>query len=377
MTIHVVHLVTSFDVGGLQNGIVNIINRSDPERLRHTVLSMRDAIGLSERLERGDVLSIGLDAGRHHAAYKRIGDELEKIQPDILHTRNWGTYPDGILAARRAGLKHRIHGYHGRDLTNASGEKLRRRVMGRFLAFATDRIVALTPTMKAEYRRDFRVPEKMIEVIPNGIDLARMDAFEADESLRSNFTVGTVGRLDPVKNLPLLVRAFARMPGRGPGDRLVIAGDGSEHDRVLAVAREEGIADELMMLGVRQDAPAVMKACDVYVQPSYYEGMSNTIVEAMACDRAVIATDVGGNGDVAGREGTAMLVPSDDTGAMAAALGTLRADPTRRSELAARGRERVLGLFGLDRMVESYTRLYERTLGVETPAPAMTGGAAR
>ncbi|MCB9833757.1 MAG: glycosyltransferase [Planctomycetes bacterium] len=375
MSLHVVHLVTSFDIGGLQNGLVNIVNGSDPDRVRHTILSMRDRIELAARLRQGEVISLGIPEGRQTGAYRLIAARLRELGADVLHTRNWGTYPDGILAARKAGVRYRVHGHHGRDLANAGGEKLRRRIIGSLLGLVTDRIVALTPSMKAEYRRDFRVAEGKIVVIPNGIDLGRMAAHQADPALRSPFTVATVGRLDPVKNLPLLIRAFARMPGRSAEDLLVIAGGGPEEDRVRAVAAEEGIGASLRLLGPRSDAPAVMKAADVYVQPSFYEGMSNTIVEAMACERAVIATDVGGNGDVAGREGTAILVPSDEVGALAAELGNLRADPARRAALARRGRERVVDLFGLERMIEAYTRLYEDLVPGRRPAGLAVEGA--
>ncbi|MFT7618970.1 MAG: sugar transferase (PEP-CTERM/EpsH1 system associated) [Planctomycetota bacterium] len=358
MTIRVAHLVTSFDMGGLQNGIVNLINHGDSSRIQHTVLSIRSETGLQDRLTTGDVRSLELGEGRHTNAYKIIAKALKDIAPDILHTRNWGTYPDGILAARRAGVKRRIHGFHGRDLSNAQGESLKRRIMGKILTYATDRIITLTPSMKREYIRDYAVNEGQIEVIPNGIDLARMDSFDADETCRSSFTVVCVGRLDTVKNWPLLIRSFARMKTREPTDRLAIVGDGGEKARIEEVAQEAGLGESLMMLGARSDAPSVMKAGDAYVQPSFYEGMSNTIVEAMACGLAVVATDVGGNGDVAGREGTAKLVESDNIDAMADALDQLKQDKMARLELAAAGKARVIDRFGLQKMVDSYERTY-------------------
>lgn len=359
MAVHVAHLVTTFDTGGLQNGIVNLVNHGDPERVRHTILSLRGRTGLADRLLRGDVVSLDLGEGRHAAAWRIIAERLRELAPDVLHTRNWGTYPDGILAARRAGVGRRVHGFHGRDLANAHGEGLKRRILGKFLSWATDRIITLTPSMKREYIRDYRVGENRVTVIPNGVDLDRLAAFDADPALASSFTVATVGRLDAVKNLPLLVRAFAAMERRTPGDRLVICGDGPVRGEVEEIAAAEGVGEALIMTGERSDAPAVMKASDVYVQPSYYEGMSNTIVEAMACGVPVVATDVGGNGDVAGRGGTSVLVPTDDVGALSAALDVLRADEEERRTIGEAGRARACEEFGLERMVESYTGVYE------------------
>lgn len=360
MPLRVCHLVTSFDMGGLQNGIVNLVNHSDPQRVEHHVLAMKDRMSLTKRLTQGASHCVGLGEGRQAAAYKSIAKCLKDIAPDILHTRNWGTYPDGILAARQIGLKRRVHGYHGRDLRNAHGEIWRRRILGKILSWGTDKIITLTPAMKREYMRDFAVPAKRIQVIPNGIDLARMSSFESCDEARSSFTVLTVGRLAPVKDIPLLMRAFAVMPGRETSDRLLIVGDGPERARIEELARELDLGASIQLLGARSDAPAVMKGADVYVQPSIYEGMSNTIVEAMACELAVVATAVGGNPDVAGTEGTAVLVPSGDVEKMAAALGELKADRELRAKIATRGRDRVVECFGLDRMVESYTAMYEQ-----------------
>ena len=359
--IHVVHVVASFDVGGLQNGIVNLINRSDPSRLRHTVVSLSPAIGMAERLTRGDVTSIGFGEGRRLFAYRALASSLARLRADIVHTRNWAAWPDGVLAARRARVPVRIHGYHGRDLANAAGERPRRRLIGRFLSLITHRFVTLTPTMRREFARDFHVSQSAIEVIPNGVDLDRIDGVEPSERTRSSFTVLTVGRLDAVKNVPLLVRGFARMPGREKSDRLMIVGEGAERSVIESAARAEGVADSVEFLGSRDDVAALMKGADVYVQPSFYEGMSNTIVEAMTCSLPVICTDVGGNADVVGRDGAAILIPSDDAPALAAALGNLRADSEERGRLARVGRDHVVAHYALELMVEAYTELYERT----------------
>ncbi len=373
MSLRVVHLVTSFDTGGLQNGIVNLINHSDALRVEHVVLSMWPETDLSWRLNAGKVQSLGLERGRVPRAWRRVAEALKELSPQVLHTRNWGTYPDGIRAARAAGVKACVHGFHGRDVHNARGEILRRRVLGRLLAFRTDRIVTLTPTMKREYVRDFRVPERMVEVIPNGIDLARVGEHEADEGLRSSYTVSAVGRLDPVKNFSLLIRAFHACRNRAPTDRLVIAGDGPERGRLEALVRDLGLGSAVVFLGLRKDVPAVLKAADVFVQPSIYEGMSNTLVEAMACGVPVIATDVGGNADVVGRDDEAVLVPSGDTTALRCALERLRDDADERRRLGAAGRDRVTERFTLERMVERYTSLYEEVAGSAVGRPVMEG----
>lgn len=360
MTVHVVHLVTSFDTGGLQQGIVNIVNRSDPNRVRHTVISMWKKISLADRLQRGDVISLDFPEGRVWGAFRKIARALADRSPDLLHTRNWGTFPDGVLARRFARVPRHIHGHHGRDLHNAAGESPRRRMIGRWLARLTDAFVALTPSMRTELARDFSIRPERITVIPNGVDLERLAADAADPSLSSEFSVVSIGRLDPVKDFGTLIAAFSKMATRKPGDRLWIVGSGPERARLEAKIADLGLGAVVRVLGERRDVAAVMKAADCYVQPSIYEGMSNTIVEAMACGIPVVASDVGGNPDVVGRDGAAMLFAAKDVSFLAKRLDDLRSDVDLRRRIGQAGKARALELYGLERMVESYTALYER-----------------
>ncbi len=359
MTLHVVHLVASFDTGGLQNGVVNLANNMDSDRVRHTVLSLSSRIGMAERLRQSDALTLGLDGKAHRGAWRIIAEKLRNLDVDILHTRNQATWLDGICAARRAGISHRIHGFHGRDLNQVNGLSLARRVLGRVLATATDRFVTLTPSMREEFASEFFISPDRFEIIANGFDLDRFTPRTCDENVSDAFTVATVGRLVPVKNLALLLRGFAAMKSRKSTDRLSIVGDGEQRHSLEELARTLGIAEAVEFEGMVEDPSPVYASADVYVQPSYYEGMSNTIVEAMASGVAVIATDVGGNADVVGRDGSGVLVSSDDTLALAAALDAYRADPEWRRKVARVGQQRVSERFGLEKMVEAYLATYE------------------
>ncbi|MEE9393069.1 MAG: glycosyltransferase [Planctomycetota bacterium] len=359
MRLQICHLVTSFDTGGLQNGIVNLCNYGSDSSFRHTILSLQAKDGMKARLRRGDVRTLDFDGGRKLSAYRAIAAVLRDIKPDILHTRNWGTWPDGILAARAASISACIHGYHGRDLSNANSESMKRRMIGRGLSAATKRVVCLSESMKTEFRRDFGTSEKKIRIIPNGVDLKRMEGPVADPELASSFSVCTLGRLDAVKNIPLLIRAFAQMKTRMPSDRLWIVGEGPERARLESLIEQSALGDSVHVLKERNDVAAVMKSAQVYVQPSFYEGMSNTIVEAMSIGLPVIATEVGGNADVSGGEGYAILVPSDDSAAMASALDRLRDDAVLRERLGRAARVRVRGRFTIPKMVTAYESLYE------------------
>lgn len=359
MTVHVVHLVASFDTGGLQNGIVNLANHMDTERVRHTVLSISPQMGLADRLQHADAISLNIGAGSHRGAWRQVADRLRDLDTDILHTRNQATWPDGIRAARQARIRSRIHGFHGRDLGQIEGLPFTRRVLGRVLATATDRFVTLTPSMRDEFGAEFFLSPSRIDVIANGFDLSRFASRTTATNQATPFTVATVGRLAPVKNISLLLRAFASMKHRLQDDRLIVAGDGEERAALELLANELGIADCVEFLGMVEEPAPIYSLADIYVQPSLYEGMSNTLVEAMGSGVPVIATDVGGNRDVVGQDGGGVLVPSNDVDALTAALDNWRSNAVARREAGLAGQQRALEQFSLKRMVEAYLAVYE------------------
>jgi sugar transferase (PEP-CTERM/EpsH1 system associated) len=359
MTVHVVHLVASFDTGGLQNGIVNLANHMDTGRVRHTVLSISPQMGLADRLQHADALSLNIGAGTHRGAWRQVAESLRELDADILHTRNQATWPDGIRAARQARIRSRIHGFHGRDMGQIDGLPFTRRLLGRVLATATNRFVALTPSMRDEFAAEFFISPSRIDVIANGFDLSRFGPRAVDAKKLTPFTVATIGRLAPVKNISLLLRSFAGMKHRQQDDRLIVAGDGEERTTLELLTEKLGIAACVEFPGMVEDPESIYSAADIYVQPSLYEGMSNTIVEAMASGVPVIATNVGGNCDVVGQDGGGVLVPSNNADTLTAALDNWRSDKAARRESGLVGQQRALKRFSLERMVEAYLAVYE------------------
>jgi glycosyltransferase involved in cell wall biosynthesis len=177
------------------------------------------------------------------------------------------------------------------------------------------------------------------------------------------FVVGSVGRVETVKDYPTLVRAFAMARGRlGGGARLRVVGDGSQRETVQRSMISEGVADIAEITGTRSDVPEMLRQFDVFVLPSLAEGISNTILEAMATGLPVIATAVGGNAELVVDGETGFLVGPGDAQAIAERLVRYRDAP----ELAARhgraARDRVAGQFSLDTMVQAYADLYRSSV---------------
>jgi glycosyltransferase involved in cell wall biosynthesis len=213
-------------------------------------------------------------------------------------------------------------------------------------------------------------PKDRISVVHNGIDPGPVpDERDRGEARRriglpeSAFVVGTVARLDPVKDLGLLVAAFARHEAAHPGSRLVIVGEGQERGRIEAVVREHRVDDRVILTGHREDARLLLPAFDVYVNCSVSEGVSLSILEAMAARLPVIATRVGGTPEVIDDKRTGLMVPARDVAALEQALNFLYVESSVRAALGDSARHAVDERFTIERMVDHYARVYARLGG--------------
>jgi sugar transferase (PEP-CTERM/EpsH1 system associated) len=211
---------------------------------------------------------------------------------------------------------------------------------------------------------EVRVLPSKVTTIHNGVSLARFgQAGRLESRVRLGLPaeapiIGTVGRLDPVKDQAGLIRAFATVRATHPEVLLVIAGDGPCRSDLQQVARTLGQADRVRLLGIRDDIPAVMAALDIFALPSLGEGISNTVLEAMATGLPVIATRVGGNSELVEDGVSGVLVSCQDHGALATAMVAYVRDSELRRRHGGAGRERATRHFSLERMVQTYSDLY-------------------
>jgi glycosyltransferase involved in cell wall biosynthesis len=222
-----------------------------------------------------------------------------------------------------------------------------------------------------DYMLASRFAERRVGVIHNGIEPGAApslgDRVRARRLLGVDdtaFVVMAVARLDPVKDFPTLVDAFAIVRRQLPRARLVIVGDGPERARLEACVDASNAAASVDIIGYRAGVRQLLPAADLYVSSSISEGISITILEAMAAGVPVVATAVGGTPEVLPTpEDGGILVPSRDPGRLAAAILSLVHDAPARAAIAAAGRRRLESAFTLDRMVDDYVRTYRRLLG--------------
>lgn len=364
-----------FDVGGLENGVVNLINHMPPGAYRHMVVALTEVTDFKLRLQRPDVECVALHKAPGHGArlYPSLWRLLRARRPAIVHTRNLAAL-EMQVAAWAAGVPVRIHGEHGRDIDDLDGTSRRHQRLRRLYSPFVHRYVALSQDLERYLTGPVGIAPGRIAQIYNGVDAEKF-APAAAAGLRAlpgcpfagpGWWVGTVGRMAAVKNQTLLARAFllarAADPGFAAEARLVMVGDGPLRAQAQAILESGGAGEAAWLPGERSDVADVMRALDCFVLPSLAEGISNTILEAMACGLPVLATAVGGNVELvdAGRNG--MTVPNDDPEAMAQSLLHLWRNAEVRQRMGRAGRADVEQRYSMQAMVTAYRRLYDQQI---------------
>ena len=315
------------------------------------------------------VVALSRKAGFHPSLALRLARVISEHNIDVVHCHHYSPYVYGLLAnALRPGVRL-VFTEHGR-LSN-SAPSLKRRLVNPLLSWWPARLCAVSSDLK-QFMVAEGFPERRIDVVYNGIDPGERPrpgqcaAARAALGIKKDaFVIGTVGRLDPVKNLSALLRAHAVVNARHPHAHLVVVGSGAEQPALQDEASRLGITHAVTFAGHRADVRFLMSGFDVYANSSMYEGVSLTILEAMATALPVVAASVGGNPEVVIDHETGLLVPGHAR-AIADAVLTLAADRRLRHVMGDAGRWRVKRHFSLERMVEQYADAY---MGSRRPVP--------
>ena len=371
MTAHIVHVVHRFDTGGMENGMVNLFNTLPPERYRHTVVALTDFSDFRHRItaQRVDFHALHRAPGHGLGWTVRLWKLLRRLKPDLVHTRNLAALEAQFVAAA-AGIRATVHGEHGRDVFDLYGRNWKYNLLRRAARPFVSNYIAVSEDLETWLRLAIHVPPRRIHQIYNGVDSEKFrprtgprPAFAHPESV----VFGSVGRMVEVKDYPTLTAAFIQLmrqqPERSERARLVIVGDGPTRAACLDLLQGAGLAHLAWLPGERHDIADIMQMLDVFVLPSKNEGISNTILEALASGLPVIATAVGGNVELVEDGVNGILVqPGDVAGMAQALLGYLDA-PARIAEHGANARRHAEQRFSIPAMAEAYATVYDQTLG--------------
>ena len=359
--IRVMHLVFTLGPGGMEHGVVKIANGLDPSRVVSSICSTTPADPGMLATVHPDVPVIELKrrTGNDPAVVWAIARAVRRRRPHILHTHGWGTLLEGIVGGRLARVPAIVHGEHG-----TLQLRPRQVALQRWAWRQVDQVLSVSSRLAERMSGEVGIPLERIRVIRNGVNLARFSGSGADGGRAAfglpeeGLLVGAVGRLVDVKDHAALIDAVYELRRRGHNVLAVISGEGPLRAALTQhIARLE-LEPYVRLLGHRSDVETVFAAIDVFVQPSKSEGMSNTILEAMASGLPVVATRVGGADEMVVDGETGVLVPAGDVDRLVEALARLAARESLRRGMGRLGRIRAHGEFSLQRMVGAYESFY-------------------
>lgn len=364
--IDILHIVYSLNTGGMENGVVNLINNSSKDDFNHKVCCINISGAAAKRLNHNiEIFEFEKQDGHSWFFIFRLARFIKKEAPDIVHTRTWGAI-DGIVAAKLAKVPIIIHGEHGWVIDDPCGRNIKRLLIRKVLSFWVNHYVAVSKDIARWLVNLVGIKRSRITEIINGVDTERFCPRNKKDVRRmlgfsqDNFIIGTVGRLDPIKDQSLLLQAFAYLNHDKKNLRLVLVGDGPEKRNLESMRKRLPCGDRVVFLGERDDVDKILFAFDLFVLPSRNEGISNTILEAMATGLPVIATNVGGNPELIQHRHTGLLFPLSDCHALVDALNFYIEQNPYTIEIHGRNaRERAVRDFSLKRMVIQYEKLYK------------------
>ncbi len=367
--LHIVHIVYSFGIGGTENGIVNLVNGMDPERYQVSIVSLTNKLDSYSRIKRKGIQCEVVEKrkeGNDWLVIFRLASLLKRMDADVVHMHGWGTYLEGLCAAKLAFVPFVIHGEHGTDqLDNAW-----RRLAFRAGVLGIDRVFAVCDDVRTRFIREYHVPCTKIRTILNGVDVTY---FVRDQHIRKSvrqemgfrdedIVLGTIGRLSYEKKYETLLIAIELLARKHQHFVLLFTGDVPERENFHRIAVYLGIEKYVYFLGTRNDRMELLNAMDIFVLSSNIEGLPNTLLEAMSVGLPVVSTNVGGIPEIVSDKLDGFLVNPGDSEGLAHALEGLVQSPDLRMQIGRVARERIVSHFRLEGMVESYEEAYSDLL---------------
>jgi sugar transferase (PEP-CTERM/EpsH1 system associated) len=373
----VAHIMHRFDTGGLENGVVNLINHMPEEAYRHAIIALTEITEFKKRIHRPDVQFIALNKRPGHLfwIYPQLYRLFRQLRPAIVHTRNLAAL-EATVPAWAARVPARIHGEHGRDVGDLDGTSKKYQWVRRIYSPFVKHYIALSQDLAHYLTQAIGIKEKRVTQIYNGVDSIRFHPAPRQGipgcpfNDAGHWLVGTVGRMQTVKDQTNLALAFVHALQTAPELRnilrLVMVGDGPLRHESLAILQAAGLAELAWMPGERNDMPEIMRGLDCFVLPSLGEGISNTILEAMASGLPIIATAVGGNVELVDERLNGRLIPAANPAALADAIMELAGHPESARTMGQQSRRLVEERYSMAAMVSSYQQLYDHLLGRNT-----------
>lgn len=366
--LRILHIVSFLGMGGTEHGVFKIIGGLGHVQFEHEICAMR---GVDENFVRQmRVPTRTSTVGRAKPGFQfplfRLMRVMKEFRPHIVHTRNFGAL-EAIVAARLARVPVAIHSEHGYELEILGGLPLRRRLVCGAIYTMADQVFTVTRDLRDYHAKQSWLSPRRFRVIYNGVNT---DIFsprpEHAVALRSEIgvpvdriVIGSVGRLVPIKNYETLLRAAEILVRQGKNVHVLLVGSGPELPKLQAyAAASQELAGRTRFLSASNRVADLLNAMDIFVLPSISEGMSNTILEAMATGLPVVVSRAGGNPELVDNGSVGGLFNPRDVEGLALHLSKLVDSEALRGECGKAARQRVVDEFSLSGMVQHYRDTY-------------------
>lgn len=361
----IAHLTFDMRFGGTEQVISNLVQNTNLEKYDVSILCLSEPIGPFglQLIKQGiKIHAFNRQPGFDTTLIRDIRKYICENRIDILHCHQYTPYVYGVFAALRTPVKV-LYTEHGRFYPDQ--QKLKRVFINPLLNFFTDKITSISAATRKALVNYENFPENQIQVVYNGIDDSRFIR-PANGTLRESLNIpphaailGTVARLDSIKNHPMMIKALKIVQSKFPETVLIIVGDGPERQRLDDLINELDLSEKVIITGFRKDTEAFYQIMDIFLLTSFSEGTAMTLLEAMATSRPCIVTQVGGNPEIVLENQTGFVIPSDDDEALAQKIIHLIENRELKIRFGANGRKRFERCFTVNQMVNAYQAIYE------------------
>ena len=364
----ILHVVSRLGLGGTEHGVLKLVRGLADGEFEHFICAVRGIdSGFAEQVySRARTYSVGDPKPGFQFPLLRLVRLMRELRPHVVHSRNFGAL-DAIPAARMAGVPASVHSEHGYELEVVAGLPFRRRLACCAVFPMADALLTVTKELRAFHSRQSWTKEDRFRVIYNGVDTERFRPRREETNERrreqeippNRIVIGSIGRLVPIKDHRTLLKAAERLVVQGKDIHVLIVGAGPELERLQAYSRQSSaLKDRVSFPGASDNIPELLGAMDIFALPSISEGMSNTVLEAMASGIPVVAARTGGNPEVIPEERYGRLFTPRDSAGLAEHIAQLADSAQLRVAVGSSARNRMVRDFSLAAMIGHYRDLY-------------------
>lgn len=361
--LHILHVTYDMEIGGTEQVIKQLAGGLDPAKFTSSVLCINNSIGpMGRDLQNTGIKHyiLGRNPGLDGSLIKAIRKLIYDIDVDVLHCHQYTPYTYGVLASIFT-QKRVIYTEHGRFYPDSY--RWKRRLINPLLSLATESITAISEATKSALIHYEWFAERSIQVVYNGIkkkptSLKTQEIRDKYGIKQHDTVLGTISRLDPIKNQIMMIDSFDQVLAKRPDCKLLIVGDGPERENLERHVESLNLQNNIVFTGFKDDPKPYLDVIDVFLLSSLSEGTSMTLLEAMSEAKPCVVTNVGGNIEILKHEDTGMIVESGNTDAFASTILTVLSDKTLYAKIARNAQDNFNGKFELQFMIDAYQRLY-------------------